>query len=856
MEVNYSFVAPPISLDQIRPQSLTVSMPRHGSPLSDSENSEPVLRFDTTLPPVSTTPGSSSFIQPSAPEPSRSIFSRAREALAKGKKREVEADSEHDPFAFTAEDEDPEPVRKRPRRASPRAVREKEVFPQREVSEFDETRAASTGGTEERPSVSGDKSIQRSKEQDVSTKRSSLQERESAKRGRHDESSESAESEGSEERGSKRARKEEDEPKSREKSEKGSSEAVHYRQITHTRIVTTVTTQVQRVVTVSIVDKESGEVVHVLTYEEDERPKIESEEKEKEEVDEFVESSLDGSRVVLTAKSPKCQELQQQSRTSPRIKNGKTPSATKSVSKQVSRVRDKTQEAMEKPGKSGSDKVLGEAVGESTKGKGALPQSRDGDSLGEIPAITRQATVPVAEEEPPLQRTSSSDSSLALGTRVLAKWLDNYFYPGVVTTKQYKNGRYLITFDDGDRRRIPRENIIIKDVLPAGQSVMAQGDVEDDFYEQGVIVGHYREGDERGYEIQTQSGAISRFPRSRVILSEEQAAAILSSESSFNVTSGSSVSIGAHSLRLRKDGSAGSSGASLHSITKSGGTGAKDTSRDTSSKDTSGSSSDEKTRRKKAARPSPHASPRGSKVTASATTDVTPKSTHKSTHKVKAQARRAGQRIGESESSSDEQHGAPAGKRRQARRGLSASYGAKSPVKLPSDEPFEPPSRRSPRNQTSRKEGDGEEETAAGSITANRNIFAGLAFLVTGVVRDRNEPDESDSESERIEFNRDTIERQIEAGGGVVLSSFPQSQISGAECFLVSNKHQRTQKYFQSLASGIPCVSHMWINDSCAFGKRLDYKRYLLPAGESLEIEGEIVECRPRRNILGNMRVS
>ena len=461
--------------------------------------------------------------------------------------------------------------------------------------------------------------------------------------------------------------------------------------------------------------------------------------------------------------------------------------------------------------------------------------------------------MPVTEEEPPLQRTSSSDSSIAPGTRVLAKWLDSYFYPGTVTTKQFKNGRYLITFDDGDKRRIPRENIIIKDLLPAGQSVMAQGDGEDDFYEQGVIVGHYRDSDERGYEIQIQSGAIARFPRSRIILSEQQAAAILSSESSFNITSGSSVSIGAHSLRLRKDGSAGSSSASPHNITKSSNIEGRDTTLDTSSKDTGASSSEEKTRGKKAARPSPRANPKA-KAAVSESADLTPKSTHKSTHKAKAQVRRTGQRIAESESSSDEQHRSHADKRRQVRKGLSAAYEAKSPPKRPSAEPLEPSTRRSPRKQMSRKEDD--EDPITASMPANRNIFAGLAFMVTGVVRDRNEPDESDSESERIEFNRDNIRRQIEAGGGVVLSSFPQSQISGAECFLVSDRHQRTQKYFQSLASGIPCVSHMWINDCCTCNKRLDYKRYLLPAGESLEAEGEIVECRPRRNILGNMRVS
>lgn len=804
-------------------------MPRHGSPLSDSESSEPVFHFEPALPPVSTTPGSSGLLQHSASEPPRSIFSRARETIAKSKKREVHVESDNDPFAFTAEDEAPEPVRKKPRRGSPRGTRGKEIRLGKEVEDdgIAKTREASTSRIDEGPSLSSDQSVEGRKEEEGMSKSSSLQEGVGGKRGRQ-ESGESSESDVSVER-SKRARKEEGEPK-------------HYKQITHMRTITTVTTHIQRVVTVSIVDKESGELIQVLSWEEDLAPQIENKEEEKEQVDELLESSsLDGSRMTLSSKSPKRQEHQQQSRSSPRIKNGKLPLTTRSASKSIGMASAK-QLAMATSGKSGSDRGSEDSGNAKDSGntKGDDPQRRDEPTV-ETPAVTRQTTMPVVEEEADLKRTSSSDSSLTPGTRVLAKWLDSYFYPGVITTKQYKNGRYLVTFDDGDKRRIPRENLIIKDLLPAGQSVMAQGDVEDDFYEEGVIVGHYREGNSRGYEIQTQSGAISRYPRSRVILSEQQAAAILSSESSVNVTSGSSVSIGNHSLRLRKEGSAASSGASLHDITKSG---------STSSKDTSNTSSDEKARGKNAARASPRESPKQSKA-ASASTDITPKSTHKSSHKVKAQARRAGHRIAESESSSDEQHAVTASKRRPVKRGLSSAYSAKSPAKPAGNEPFAAPTRRSPRKQMSGKE----DTVETPCLPGNRNIFAGLAFLVTGVGRDKNEPEESDSESERIEFNRDHLKRQIEAGGGVVLSSFTQSQISGAECFLISHTHQRTQKYFQSLASGIPCVSHMWINDSCTCDRRLDYKRYLLPAGESLEVGG-IVECRPRRNILGDMRVS
>ena len=797
-------------------------MPRHGSPLSHSESSQPVFHFEPALPSSSTTPGTSGLFQPSATEPPRSIFSHAREAIAKSKKREVHVESDNDPFAFTAEDEAPEPVRKKPRKGSPRGMRGKEIRQRKEVEDCGtgKTLEASTSQIVEGPSLSNDRSVEDRKEEEITSKPTSLQGGVGSKRGRQESGGESSEIEVSVER-SKRARKEEEDPKA-------------YKQITHMRTITTVTTQVQRVVTVSVVGKETGEVVEVLTWEEDMEPQIENKEEEEEQVHDL----LDGSRLTLSSKSQKEQEHQQQSRSSPRIKNGTSPVTTRSASKSVGRT-SAQRLPMATSEKSGSDR----GWEESRSGIGDDHQSgRDGSTI-ETPTVTRQATMPVVEEEADLKRSSSSDSSLTPGTRVLAKWLDSYFYPGVITSKKYKNGRYLVTFDDGDKRRIPSENIIIKDLLPAGQRIMAQGDVEDDFYEEGVIVGHYREGNSRGYEIQTQSGAISRYPRSKVILSEPQAAGILSSESSVNITSGSNISIGArHSLRTNEARSAASSGASVHNITKSG---------STSSKDTSDTSSEEKTRGKKAARASPHESPRLTKARSTSTADITPKSTHKSLHKVKAQARRAGHRIAESESSSDEHHAATTSKRRPVKRGLSSAYSAKSPAKPAGNEPFAAPTRRSPRKQMSGKE----DTVESPCLPANRNIFAGLAFLVTGVCRDKNEPDESDSESERIEFNRDHLKCQIEAGGGVILSSFTQSQICGAECFLISHTHQRTQKYFQSLASGIPCVSHMWINDSCTCDRRLDYKRYLLPAGESLE-EGGIVECRPRRNILGGMRVS
>lgn len=57
-------------------------------------------------------------------------------------------------------------------------------------------------------------------------------------------------------------------------------------------------------------------------------------------------------------------------------------------------------------------------------------------------------------------------------------------------------------------------------------------------------------------------------------------------------------------------------------------------------------------------------------------------------------------------------------------------------------------------------------------LLRNRNIFVGLVFLVIGVIRDKDEFEEMDSELERIDFNCYYLKCQIEVGGGVVLFLF------------------------------------------------------------------------------------
>ena len=98
-------------------------------------------------------------------------------------------DSEHDPFVFTAEDEDPEPFNKRRKTESPRRARETDIIPQRAGGRIDKSRESSKEDKGVRESPSKEQSIDSDKEHLGSAKPSSLQEGVSFKRMRQDESS-------------------------------------------------------------------------------------------------------------------------------------------------------------------------------------------------------------------------------------------------------------------------------------------------------------------------------------------------------------------------------------------------------------------------------------------------------------------------------------------------------------------------------------------------------------------------------------------------------------------------------------------------------------------------------------------
>ncbi|XP_066491183.1 TP53-binding protein 1 [Tiliqua scincoides] len=151
-----------------------------------------------------------------------------------------------------------------------------------------------------------------------------------------------------------------------------------------------------------------------------------------------------------------------------------------------------------------------------------------------------------------------------------------------------------------------------------------------------------------------------------------------------------------------------------------------------------------------------------------------------------------------------------------------------------------------------------------GPLPHNKSLFLGYAFLLTmanpadQLSRGPKLPSSSEEEEAPLEatpYNKHYIEQQLAAGGGFILEDFNESQCSAAyQCLLIADQHCRTRKYFLCLARGIPCVSHIWVHDSCHANQLQNYRNYLLPAGYSLQ-EQRLLEWHPRENPFHQLKV-
>ncbi|XP_010623127.1 TP53-binding protein 1 isoform X1 [Fukomys damarensis] len=435
--------------------------------------------------------------------------------------------------------------------------------------------------------------------------------------------------------------------------------------------------------------------------------------------------------------------------------------------------------------------------------------------LPRVPDTTRRADVGAGalrrsdSPEIPFQAAAGSSDGLDtsspgnsfVGLRVVAKWSSNgYFYSGKIT-RDVGAGKYKLLFDDGYECDVLGKDILLCDPIPLDTEVTALS--EDEYFSAGVVKGHRKESGELYYSIEKE-GQRKWYKRMAVILSLEQG------------------------NRLREQYGLGPYEA-VTPLTK-----AADISLDNLVEG----------KRKRRSNISSPATP-----AASSSSSTTP--TRKVTESPRASV------------------GVPSGKRK-----LVTSEEDRSPAKRGRKSATVKPGAvgagefMSPCESGDYTVDPSVLEEQRGPLPLNKTLFLGYAFLLTMAttsdkLASRSKlPDlptgSSEEEEEFLEippFNKQYTESQLRAGAGYILEDFNEAQCNTAyQCLLIADQHCRTRKYFLCLASGIPCVSHVWVHDSCHANQLQNYRNYLLPAGYSLE-EQRILDWQPRENPFQNLKV-
>ncbi|KAL1786576.1 tumor suppressor p53-binding protein 1 isoform X1 [Sigmodon hispidus] len=397
---------------------------------------------------------------------------------------------------------------------------------------------------------------------------------------------------------------------------------------------------------------------------------------------------------------------------------------------------------------------------------------------------------------------ASSPGNSFVGLRVVAKWSSNgYFYSGKIT-RDVGAGKYKLLFDDGYECDVLGKDILLCDPIPLDTEVTALS--EDEYFSAGVVKGHRKESGELYYSIEKE-GQRKWYKRMAVILSLEQG------------------------NRLREQYGLGPYEA-VTPLTK-----AADISLDNLVEG----------KRKRRSNISSPATPAAS----SSSSSTTP--TRKTTESPRAST---GVPSGKRKLITSEEERSPAKRGRKSATGKPGTVGTGEFV-----------------NPCESGENTGDPsvlEEPRGPLPLNKTLFLGYAFLLTmATTSDKlasrsklldGPTGSSEEEEEFLEippFNKQYTECQLRAGAGYILEDFNEAQCNTAyQCLLIADQHCRTRKYFLCLASGIPCVSHVWVHDSCHANQLQNYRNYLLPAGYSLE-EQRILDWQPRENPFQNLKV-
>ncbi|KAM9533082.1 TP53-binding protein 1 isoform 1-T1 [Guaruba guarouba] len=427
-----------------------------------------------------------------------------------------------------------------------------------------------------------------------------------------------------------------------------------------------------------------------------------------------------------------------------------------------------------------------------------LPDAGEKSSTSGFCALHRSNSpeIPLQVVTGPSDCTDSSPGSSFVGLRVVAKWSSNgYFYSGMIT-QGVGAGKYKLLFDDGYECDVLGKDILLCDPIPLETEVTALS--EDEYFSAGVVKGHRREPGELYYCIEKE-GQRKWYKRMAVILSLEQGNKL---REQFGLGPYEPVT----PLNKAAD-------ISLDNLVEG-----KRKRRSNVSSPSTSSSSTTPTRKVQE-------SPRIQLGTLSGKRKLVASEDERSPAKrgcKSAVIKLGAVRTGESVSTCE-------------------GVDAVDPLVL---------------------------EDHHGPLPHNKTLFLGYAFLLTmatpsdKLVNYQKPSDgpagSSEEEEEFLEitpYDKHYIAQQLRAGAGYILEDFNESQCNAAyQCLLIADQHCRTRKYLLCLARGIPCVSHIWVHDSCHANQLQNYWNYLLPAGYSLQ-EQKLLEWHPRENLFHNLKV-
>ncbi|KAM6257409.1 TP53-binding protein 1 [Porphyrio hochstetteri] len=404
--------------------------------------------------------------------------------------------------------------------------------------------------------------------------------------------------------------------------------------------------------------------------------------------------------------------------------------------------------------------------------------------------------IPLQVVTGPSDCVDSSSGSSFVGLRVVAKWSSNgYFYSGMIT-QDVGAGKYKLLFDDGYECDVLGKDILLCDPIPLETEVTALS--EDEYFSAGVVKGHRKESGELYYCIEKE-GQRKWYKRMAVILSMEQGNKLREQfglgpyEPVTPLTKAADISLdNLVEGKRRRRGNLGSPSTSSSSTTP--------------------------TRKGQESPRVPPSTLSGKRKLIASEDERSPAKRGRKSTVIKPGPVRAGEFVS-----------------------ICEGVDAVDPPVL---------------------------ENHHSPLPYNKTLFLGYAFLLTMATpsdksanhqKPSDGPTGSSEEEEEIlemaPYDKHYIAQQLRAGAGYILEDFNETQCSAAyQCLLIADQHCQTRKYLLCLARGIPCVSHIWVHDSCHANQLQNYRNYLLPAGYSLQ-EQKLLEWHPRQNPFHNLKV-